>query len=292
MISTARRLQRSHAVSANEPMSETTSTLAAWPSGVPRRSAIEARSLGKRYRSARGTDLVAIENVSFQVEEGEFVAVVGPSGCGKSTLLRIVAGLIPPTSGEVARVGRSVSRPDREIGIVFQSPVLLPWRTIRENVVLPLEFRGESRATAEKALALLALVGLDAFADRYPHELSGGMQQRAALARALVTDPSILLMDEPFGALDAMTREHMNLELLRLWTARRKTVLFITHSIAEAVFLSDRVLVMTSRPGTLAETITIDMPRPRTLSVLNTERAGTYMSRIRGLLNAQGALAG
>jgi len=273
-------------------MSEATSTLAAWPSGVPRRSAIEARSLGKRYRSARGTDLVAIENVSFQVEEGEFVAVVGPSGCGKSTLLRIVAGLIPPTSGEVARVGRSVSRPDREIGIVFQSPVLLPWRTIRENVVLPLEFRGESRATAEKALALLALVGLDAFADRYPHELSGGMQQRAALARALVTDPSILLMDEPFGALDAMTREHMNLELLRLWTARRKTVLFITHSIAEAVFLSDRVLVMTSRPGTLAETITIDMPRPRSLSVLNTERAGTYMSRIRGLLNAQGALAG
>jgi len=292
MISTARRLQRSHAISANEPMSEATSTLAAWPSGVPRRSAIEARSLGKRYRSARGTDLVAIENVSFQVEEGEFVAVVGPSGCGKSTLLRIVAGLIPPTSGEVARVGRSVSRPDREIGIVFQSPVLLPWRTIRENVVLPLEFRGESRAAAEKALALLALVGLDAFADRYPHELSGGMQQRAALARALVTDPSILLMDEPFGALDAMTREHMNLELLRLWTARRKTVLFITHSIAEAVFLSDRVLVMTSRPGTLAETITIDMPRPRTLSILNTERAGTYMSRIRGLLNAQGALAG
>jgi NitT/TauT family transport system ATP-binding protein len=259
---------------------------------MQRRSAIEARGVGKRYRSTRGTEVVAIENVSFRVEEGEFVAVVGPSGCGKSTLLRMVAGLIPPSSGEVLRTGRTVSGPDKEIGIVFQSPVLLPWRTIRENIVLPAEFRGEARAAAEQARALLALVGLDAFADRYPHELSGGMQQRAALARALVTDPTILLMDEPFGALDAMTREHMNLELLRLWTARRKTVLFITHSIAESVFLSDRVLVMTSRPGTLAATITIDLPRPRELAILNTERAGAYMTRIRALLHAQGALAG
>ena len=288
MISTARRLQRSHAVSANEPMSETTSTLAAWPSGVPRRSAIEARSLGKRYRSARGTDLVAIENVSFQVEEGEFVAVVGPSGCGKSTLLRIVAGLIPPTSGEVARVGRSVSRPDREIGIVFQSPVLLPWRTIRENVVLPLEFRGENRAAAEKALALLALVGLDAFADRYPHELSGGMQQRAALARALVTDPSILLMDEPFGALDALTRKHLQNELLEIWERDRKTVMFVTHSVEEAVFLSDRVFVMSNSPGRIRKVFDVALPRPRVRAELLVDRRYQEMVvAIEGLMDEQ-----
>jgi NitT/TauT family transport system ATP-binding protein len=256
------------------------------------RPAIEARGIGKLYRSMRGATVVAIENVSFQVDEGEFVAVVGPSGCGKSTLLRIVAGLIPPSSGEVVRAGRRVVGPDRDIGIVFQSPVLLPWRTIRQNVTLPLEFRGGAwAAQGERALALLAAVGLEGFADRYPHELSGGMQQRAAIARALVTDPAILLMDEPFGALDAMTREHMNLEVLRLWTARRKTVLFITHSIAESVFLSDRVLVMSPRPGTLAEAIAIDLPRPRALSVLNTERAGAYVTRIRKLLQAQGAIA-
>ncbi len=252
--------------------------------------AIEAHGLGKRYRSARGADVSALEDVSFGIEDGEFIAVVGPSGCGKSTLLRIVAGLIPATSGAILRSGRPVVRPSAEIGIVFQSPVLLPWRTIRQNVALPLEFRGE--AQDERVGSLLAMVGLDAFAERYPHELSGGMQQRAAIARALVSDPALLLMDEPFGALDAMTREQMNLEMLRIWTQRRKTVLFITHSIAESVFLADRILVMTPRPGRLAATITVDLPRPRALSVLNTERAGAYMSRIRTLLQAQGALAG
>src|SRR6185437_7344071 len=179
------------------------------------RPAIEAREIGKSYRSMRGADVIALDRVSFHVDAGEFVAVVGPSGCGKSTLLRVVAGLVPLTSGEIVRAGHRVEGPDREIGFVFQSPVLLPWRTVLQNVILPLEFRGGTGvAEQERALALLASVGLDGFADRYPHELSGGMQQRAAIARALVTDPSILLMDEPFGALDAMTREHMNLELL------------------------------------------------------------------------------
>ena len=254
-------------------------------------AAVTAEHLGKLYRSRDGADVVALEDVSFSVAEGEFVAVVGPSGCGKSTLLRIVAGLLLPSSGLMERTGLRVTGPGPEIGLVFQSPVLLPWRTIMQNILLPVEFRRAPLSAARaRAHALLAAVGLEGFAERYPHELSGGMQQRAAIVRALVQDPDILLMDEPFGSLDAMTREHMNLEVLRLWTASGKTVLFVTHSIAEAVLLSDRVFVMTPRPGRLCETVAIDLPRPRALSDINTERAGRCVSHIRDLLWARGAI--
>jgi NitT/TauT family transport system ATP-binding protein len=181
--------------------------------------------------------------------------------------------------------------PGRESAVVFQSPVLLPWRTIVQNVLLPIEFR---RLPIEefrpKAIDLLAMVGLADFADRFPHELSGGMQQRAAIVRALVQNPRLLLMDEPFGALDAMTREQLNLEVLRIWSGSAKTVVFVTHSIAESIILSDRVFVMTSRPGTVAEIIDIDLPRPRDLKMINTDRFGTYASRIRRLLDAKGDL--
>ncbi len=175
--------------------------------------------------------------------------------------------------------------------MVFQSPVLLPWRTVLDNVLLPIEFRKLPMAGyRQSATDLLAMVGLSEFAQRYPFELSGGMQQRAAIVRALVQDPRLLLMDEPFGALDAMTREQMNLELMRIWSKSRKTVIFITHSIAEAIFLSDRVIAMTARPGTIADVITIDLPRPRDLSVINTDRFGRYAAKLRSLLDAQGGV--
>ena len=198
--------------------------------------------------------------------EGEFVALVGPSGCGKSTLLKLVSGLIPP-SGGVIRVNRQPVRgPTASIGIVFQNPLLMAWRSTLRNVLLQIEIRGlpvaDYRATAQE---LIELVGLEGFEDAYPHQLSGGMQQRVGLCRALIHDPDLLLMDEPFGALDALTREQMNAELQRIWMDRRKTVLFITHSISEAVYLADRVLVMSPRPGRIVGEINVDLPRPRTV---------------------------
>jgi NitT/TauT family transport system ATP-binding protein len=258
---------------------------------------IEARDLtmvyaGSATGSRAGRDVLALDEVSFSIRHGEFVCLVGPSGCGKSTLLKIIAGLLRYSGGAIARSGAPLTGPGADIGMVFQAPVLLPWRTIMENVLLPTEFR---RLPAEqfrgRAKELLALVGLSEFADRYPHELSGGMQQRAAIVRALVQDPPILLMDEPFGALDALTREQMNVELLRIWTGNKKTVVFVTHSIAESVFLADRVFVMTPRPGKIAEIIDIDLPRPRELSVINTERFGRYASHIRTLLQSKGDLS-
>ena len=214
--------------------------------------------------------------------EGEFVSVVGPSGCGKSTILKMLAGIVPLSGGTIAIEGERLTGPSEKVGVVFQSPVLLPWRTVYDNVLLP-STCGASRARERgpRARALVELVGLDGFEDRYPFELSGGMQQRVAICRALITDPAILLMDEPFGALDAMTREHMNLELQRIWLEKRKTVLLITHSIPEAVFLSDRVIVMTSRPGTIDEIVEIDLPRPRELDMTSDERFGRYAKRIR-----------
>ena len=210
----------------------------------------------------------ALRDVSFGVGRGELVALVGPSGCGKSTLLRVVAGLRPPTAGAVAVDGRPVARPIPAVGMVFQAPVLLKWRTVRDHVLLPAELAGRARADfVERAEVLLRLVGLDGFGARYPRELSGGMQQRAAICRALLLDPPLLLMDEPFGALDAMTRDEMNLELLRVWgesAAARKTVLFVTHSIPEAVFLADRVVVMSPRPGRVVRVVDVPLPRPRT----------------------------
>jgi NitT/TauT family transport system ATP-binding protein len=253
---------------------------------------IVARGLSKVYVTADAGEVTALKDLDFEIYDGEFVSVVGQSGCGKSTLLKMLAGLLPYTAGSVALNGRALRGPSREAAVVFQSPVLLPWRTVLENVLLPIEFRKLAPSRyKQKALELLEMAGLADFAQRYPYELSGGMQQRAAIVRALIQDPRLLLMDEPFGALDAMTREQMNLELLRIWSQSRKTVFFITHSIAEAIFLSDRVIAMTTRPGSIADVIAIDLPRPRDLSVINTDRFGRYAAHLRGLLNAQGGIS-
>jgi NitT/TauT family transport system ATP-binding protein len=254
--------------------------------------AIAVRGLSKHYVTRDGR-LSALERISFGVAEGDFIAVVGPSGCGKSTLLKILAGLLPPSSGEASLRGTPIAGPRRDIGVVFQSPVLFPWRTVLDNVLLPVDVQGLGRARcAPTALELLDLVGLAGFERRYPWELSGGMQQRVALTRALVHDPAMLLMDEPFGALDAMTREHMNLELQRIWLERRKTVLFITHSIPEAVFLADRVLVMSPRPGRILEDLAVDFGRPRSLDLMSTPAFGEAVRRLRGQLRVKGGLDG
>jgi NitT/TauT family transport system ATP-binding protein len=251
---------------------------------------IRARGLSKTYITG-SREVTALKSLDFEVYEGEFVSVIGQSGCGKSTLLKVLAGLLPYSAGAVELNGKPLRGPTPEAAVVFQSPVLLPWRTLLDNVLLPIEFRKLPMASYRRSAAdLLKMAGLSDFAQRYPFELSGGMQQRAALVRALVQDPRLLLMDEPFGALDAMTREQMNLELLRIWSQSRKTVIFITHSIAEAIFLSDRVIAMTARPGTIAEVIAIDLPRPRVLSSINTERFGRYAAKLRSLLDAQGGM--
>jgi len=242
---------------------------------------IELDKLGMIYQAASGP-VEALAGISLSVGAGEFVSLVGPSGCGKSTLLRIVAGLRPATTGTVQVTGRTVTKPISDIGMVFQQPILLKWRSILDNVLLPAELAGKDPAALRgRALELLDMAGLGGFGEKLPRELSGGMQQRAALCRALLLDPPLLLMDEPFGALDAMTRDDMALELLRIWgesgggpASSRKTVLFVTHSIAEAVFLSDRVIVMTARPGRIAADLAIDLPRPRTVEVRASEAFG------------------
>lgn len=208
--------------------------------------------------------LEALERASFVLAAHEFVSIIGPSGCGKSTLLRILAGLVRPSSGEVLLDGAPVTEPDTRVGVVFQHANLMPWRTALANVMLPLEVQGTPREEARRrAWEMLELVGLEGFEESLPRELSGGMRQRVALARALVHDPDLLLLDEPFGALDALTRERMNWELLRIWQHERKTVLMVTHSIPEAIYLSDRVLIMSSRPGRIKREVAIDLPRPR-----------------------------
>src|SRR5471032_2311826 len=226
------------------------------------------------YQAASGP-VEAVAGISLAVSQGEFVSLVGPSGCGKSTLLRIVAGLRPATSGAVSVNGNKVTKPIPDIGMVFQQPILLKWRSVLDNVLLPAELAGKSAtALKSRALQLLDMAGLSGFAEKLPRELSGGMQQRAALCRALLLDPPLLLMDAPFGALDAMTRDDMALELLRIWgesSASRKTILFVTHSIHEAVFLSDRVVVMSARPGRIAADFKIELPRPRTVELRGTE---------------------
>jgi NitT/TauT family transport system ATP-binding protein len=254
------------------------------------RDVIAVRHLWKRF--GRGADaLVALQDINFAVAEGEFVTVVGPSGCGKSTLLKILAGILPASEGEAFLNGTPIAGPRRDIGVVFQSPVLFPWRTVLGNVLLPADVQNLGRERLKDgAFDLLRLVGLAGFENRYPWQLSGGMQQRVALVRALIHDPALLLMDEPFGALDALTRETMNVELQRIWMERRKTVVFITHSTAEAVFLADRVLVMTARPGRLRDVLTVDLPRPRSLDVMNTGAFGAYVRRIRAGLAAEGGL--
>jgi NitT/TauT family transport system ATP-binding protein len=251
--------------------------------------AIAVRELTKDY-AVRDGCVSALRQVSFSVGEGEFVAVVGPSGCGKSTLLKILAGLSPPSQGEARLRGAAIEGPRRDIGVVFQSPVLLPWRSVLENVLLPVDVQHlDADRHRKEALDLLRLVGLEQFAGRYPRELSGGMQQRVAILRALIHDPAMLLMDEPFGALDAMTREQMNLELQRIWLERKKTVLFITHSIPEAVFLADRVLVMSSRPGTIVDAVAVDLPRPRRLQAMSVPGFWKVVSEIRARFQSRGA---
>ncbi len=227
----------------------------------------------------------ALDRISFEVDEGSFLSIVGPSGCGKSTLLKIISGLLPATSGSVYVNNQEVAGPLENVGMVFQSPVLLKWKNVLGNIMLPVEFAKLDRARhLERARSLIQLVALQGFEEMPPYELSGGMQQRVSLCRALVTDPQMLLMDEPFGALDAMTRDELDLELLRIWEERKKTVLFVTHNIQEAVFLSDYVVVMSARPGRVLQKLKIDLTRPRSIEIMSSGRFGEYTLQIRAML--------
>jgi NitT/TauT family transport system ATP-binding protein len=259
------------------------------PSGVNddgrRATIVRIASLKKSYG-----DLEAIREMSCDVVDGEFLSVLGPSGCGKSTLLMMIAGLIPPSAGEIRVKDAKVVGPRREVGVVFQSPVLLPWRTVRQNVMFPIELMKLPRSRFRpRATELLRMAKIDEFAELLPRQLSGGMRQRVAICRALVHDPSILLMDEPFSALDAITRDEMGVELLRIWQANRKTVVFITHSIREAAFLSDRVLVMGRRPATIIDELTIDLPRPREIAMTEDEMFNRYVRHLRKAIEASHA---
>ena len=232
--------------------------------------------------SRAGHTVHALVGIHLDIRAGEFISLVGPSGCGKSTLLKLITGLRAPVGGRITVNGRVVNGPRPDVGIVFQSPVLLPWRTTLENVMLPVDILRLDKAVHEvRARELLKLVGIEGFAQAYPQELSGGMQQRAAIARALISDAPILIMDEPFGALDAMTREQMNVEVQRIWESSGKTVIFITHSIPEAVLLSDRVVLMSPRPGRILKVLDIDIPRSRTLDDMVTPAFGRYVREIR-----------
>jgi NitT/TauT family transport system ATP-binding protein len=225
---------------------------------------------------------VAIDRVGFDVEANRFVSIVGPSGCGKSTLLRLIAGLIAPTRGRIHVAGQPVTAPISDVGMVFQTPVLLPWRTTLSNILFVAEVGGQSAAVHRtRAIELIELAGLKGFERAYPHELSGGMQQRAAICRALLLNPPLILMDEPFGALDVMTRERMGFELQKIWSASRNTVLFVTHSITEAVLLSDTIVVMTPRPGRVLDVIEVDLRRPRDIDVLQDRRFLELSARVR-----------
>ena len=246
-------------------------------------SHLSVRDVRLVYSTSRGP-LTALDRLSFDLGKREFVSVLGPSGCGKSTLLKLVTGLITPTAGSLALAGADIAGPRPDVGIVFQAPTLLPWRTVIDNVLVPIRARGAAlSAYRPKAQALLDLVGLGSFARHYPHELSGGMQQRVGIARGLIHDPELLLMDEPFAALDAMTREGMMDELQRIWMSTDKSVLFITHSIPEAVYLSDRVLVMGPRPGRIVETLPVDLPRPRTLATMADTRFTELTNHLRAV---------
>jgi NitT/TauT family transport system ATP-binding protein len=252
---------------------------------------IEVRDLTKVYKTQKDEQVTALVDITFDIHDGEFVTCVGPSGCGKTTLLKILAGLLPRTTGEVLLRRTPVHGPRRDIGIVFQESVLLPWRTVIDNTMLPIEIQGLNRREyLPKARELIKLAGLEGFEEKYPFELSGGMQQRNSIIRALIHDPALLLMDEPFGALDAMTREVMNLELQRIWQEANKTVFFITHSIPEAVFLSDRVIVLCARPGHILEIVTIDLPRPRDLDMMGAPEFGRLVTHIRHQFNLRGEI--
>lgn len=255
---------------------------------------IEVTGVAKRFAVGRA-EAVALQDADLAIGEGQFVSLIGPSGCGKTTLMRLIADLIEPSEGVITVGGKTPrqAREDREYGYVFQAPALYEWRSVLANVMLPLEIMGVSRSERkERAEKLLAMVGLEGFHRSYPWQLSGGMQQRVSIARALAMDPKILLMDEPFGALDEITREAMNFELLRLWQETKKTVVFVTHSIAEAVFLSSHIVVMTARPGRIREVIEVDLPYPRDVQTRESERFFALTTRVREALRLGQAAGG
>jgi len=248
-------------------------------------SVVEIKAVTKQFGRGGTT---ALQGIDLAIEEREFVSLIGPSGCGKSTLLRVIGDLIQPTSGSVVVNGKQArqARVDRDYGIVFQDPVLYDWRTVAKNIALPLELaRWDRRRRAERVKAMLRLVELQGFEGHHPWQLSGGMQQRVSIARALSFDPALLLMDEPFGALDEMTRERLNMELLRIWEASGSTIVFVTHSIAEAVFLSTRVVVMSARPGRISDVVPIDLPQPRTGATREEPRFFELVTRVREALH-------
>ncbi|NJN92860.1 MAG: ABC transporter ATP-binding protein [Anaerolineales bacterium] len=243
---------------------------------------LQVESLYKAFDSPNNGSLLTIANISFSVSSGEFLCIVGPSGSGKTTLLQILAGLFPPTKGQVWLAGEPLTKPQPEISIVFQKPNLMPWRTVLDNVLLPLQIQAAPAVEAQQqGQEALALVGLSEFAAAYPKQLSGGMEQRVAVARALIQQPQILLLDEPFGALDALTRERLNVELLRLWQSRNLTAVMVTHNIREAVFLADRVLVLSPRPATISAEFVINLPRPRPKGIEYSEEFGHLAYEIR-----------
>lgn len=255
---------------------------------APLRTHVEFVGLAKTYQTRDGA-VLALDGITFSIRKGEFVSIVGPSGCGKSTLLKIALGVVPYSGGEVRLTGNPVAGPQLGAGMVFQTAALPPWRRIIDNVLLPIEILNKPRRDyIEKAHQLLAMVGLTGFERKLPNELSGGMQQRVSICRALIHDPELLLMDEPFGSLDALTREVMQTELLRIWAETHKTVLFVTHSIDEAVLLSDRVIVLSARPGKVAEDLAIDLPRPRDAASRSLARFQSYAQHLRSLLGVGG----
>ena len=252
---------------------------------------LEASGTRLTYQTRRGS-IIALDGVDLTVARGAFLSLIGSSGCGKSSLLKLFAGLLPPTAGAIRLDGAAVTGPDRRIGIAFQRPTLMPWKTVLQNVLVPARAQGrDPTASLRHAEVLLALLGLTGFAHDYPKELSGGMQQRIGLARMLVHEPEVLLLDEPFAALDALTREELMVELQRLWLAEARTALFVTHSTAEAAFLSDRVLVMSPRPGRIVADIFVNFPRPRPLALLESEKFGALTGEIRRALDAAGGRA-
>ncbi len=251
--------------------------------------ALDLRAVGKTFNQGTDQEVEAVRDVDLRIERGEFVSVIGPSGCGKSTLLRLIGDLTPPSAGRLAVNGKSPeqARLDRDYGMVFQTSTLLEWRKVQANVELPLEVMGMGKAErSDRSAAMLDLVQLDRFGDHYPWQLSGGMQQRVSIARALAFEPPILLMDEPFGALDEMTREHMQAELLRIRAETGTTVLFITHSIPEAVFLSNRVVIMSARPGTITRMVEVDLPEPRTYQTREDHRFFSLLTEVRSAIRS------
>lgn len=254
---------------------------------TPREIVLEARGISHFFpaNAYGGPPIRALEDIAFSIRRGAFVVLVGPSGCGKTTLLRILAGLIQPGEGQALLEGEPVAQPGRRLGVVFQQANLMPWRSVRANVSLPLELAGIPRAErAARADALIAHVGLTGFEEAFPAELSGGMAQRVAIARALISQPEVLLMDEPFAALDTLTRERLSLDLLRVWAAHRQTVLMVTHNISEAVLMADEILVMSPRPGRITQRVAVELPRPRALEMLYSPEVGQIAGQVRAAI--------